>query len=141
MATDEDVYRQSGFSLLEVLIALTIFSVGILAVAGMQGVGLKTMGAASLETRRSISAANQIEATLSKPYDDSLLVDTDHEFAPASPDHGPFEMVDGLATIEWEVEDDFPVAGTKRIAVTIRPILKRGSRPLSTFEYVKAKDY
>jgi type IV pilus assembly protein PilV len=132
---------QQGLTLVEVMMALTIFSIGILAVAGMQGISLKTMGMADRGTRQSVSAAGHIEYLLSIPYDDTRLADTDIGYEPATPDHGPFPMMGSTATIEWEVEDDFPVSDTKRIVVTVRPNGKRGPATLPTFEYVKARDY
>jgi len=132
---------RQGFTLIEVMVALTIFTIGILAVVAMQGIGLKTMRYAFCETYRSVSAASQIETLLCKPYDDAQLTDKDHGYDPESPDHGPFPILDGRATIEWEVADDFPVAGNKRVAIVIRPMRRTDSMATTTYEYVKARDY
>ena len=132
---------QSGLSLIEVMMALTIFTIGILAVAGMQGVSMKTIGKAHWNTRQSVCAASQIESILTKAYDHPTLVDTDNGYEPGVPDHGPYAMDGGPATIEWEIQDDFPVHGTKRITVTVRPINGSGSMAPSIFEYVKASEY
>ena len=141
MKTSSRCYARQGFTLIEVMVALTIFTIGILAVVAMQGIGLKTMRYAFWETHRSVSAASHIETLLCKPYDDAQLTDKDHGYDPESPDHGPFAVLDGQATIQWEVADDLPVAGTKRIAITIRPMRPAGSMATTTYEYVKARDY
>lgn len=136
------VQNQKGVTLLEVLIALTIFTIGIMGVAGMHGVSMKSVGSAHRQTRQSMSAANAIEAILTKPYDHPLLRDGDSGYEPGSPDHGPY-TVDGCpATIEWEVQDDFPVKGTKRITVMIRPAAIGGHvlRSPTVLRYVRASE-
>lgn len=133
---------QKGLTLLEVMMALTLFTVGILAVAGMQGVSMKTVGNAHRQTRQSVSAANLIEEILAKPYDHPLLADGDNGYEPGSPDHGPYSVGGCAATVEWEVQDDFPVKGTKRISVTVRPSATGGHafRSPSILEVVRASE-
>lgn len=137
-----DYTTEKGLTLIEVMIALSIFTIGILAVAGMQGVSMKTIGNAHRQTHQSVSAANLIEKILTQPYDDPLLKDRDNGYEPGVPDHGPYPMNGSPATIEWEVQDDFPVNGTKRITVTVRPIARGGTASLSpsTFQYVRASE-
>ena len=137
-----DDNSQKGLTLIEVMLALTIFTIGILAVAGMQGVSMKTIGNAHRQTRQSVSAANLIERILTQPYDDPLLKDRDNGYELNVPDHGPYPINGSPATIEWEVQDDFPVNGTKRITVTVRPTARGGAATLSpsTFQYVRASE-
>ena len=137
-----DLTKEKGLTLIEVMLALTIFTIGILAVAGMQVVSMKTIGNAHRQTCQSVSAANLIERILTQPYDDPLLQDRDNGYEPGVPDHGPYPMNGSPATIEWEVQDDFPVKGTKCITVTVRP-KARGEGALrspSTFQYVRASE-
>lgn len=122
------------------MIALTIFSIGILAVASMACTGMRGITIALRTTYQSLAAGAYIEDILSRPYGDALLVDTDNGYAPCSPDHGPFEVDTTPATIEWEVDDDFPAPGTKRISLTVRHN-GRGRMRTITYEYVKAKDF
>ena len=139
---ENDFTNEKGLTLIEVMLALTIFTIGILAVAGMQGVSMKTIGNAHRQTRQSVSAANLIESILVQPYDDPTLKDRDNGYAPGAPDHGPYLMNGSPATIEWEVQDDFPVNGTKRITVTVRSTVRGGVGSLSpsTFQYVRASE-
>ena len=68
---------QSGFTLLEVLIALFIFSIGILGVNAMQLTSIQGNSKANRITEASNDAADRIETFLSLGYADPLLVDGD----------------------------------------------------------------
>ena len=83
-----------------------------------------------------------IEGILAKPYNHQLLADRDNGYGPDMPDHGPYAMEGAPATIEWEVHDNFPVPGTKRISITVRPRPGAGGGTLAPtiFEYVKARE-
>ncbi|MBI5063556.1 MAG: prepilin-type N-terminal cleavage/methylation domain-containing protein [Desulfatitalea sp.] len=133
--------NQNGLTLVEVMIALAIFSVGILAVAAMQNVGMTALARARSGSDHSRQAAGQIEAILSMDYDDPTLVDGDNGYHPETPDHGPQPLPGGQASIEWEVDDDFPFPGTKRISVTVHaPANGRGGGPV-VYDYVKARNF
>ncbi|WP_347262084.1 type IV pilus modification protein PilV [Rudaea sp.] len=54
-------YRASGFSLLEVLIALLVFSLGLLGVAGMLVISVKTNNQAYLRTQASFLAQSMAD--------------------------------------------------------------------------------
>jgi prepilin-type N-terminal cleavage/methylation domain-containing protein len=128
-----------GLTLVEVMIALAIFSVGILAVAAMQNVGMAAMTRAHRGSDQARQAAGQIEAILSMDYDDPALADGDNGYHPESPDHGPQPLPGAKATIEWEVDDDFPFPGTKRIAVMVRPQANDQGGPV-VYDCVKARN-
>jgi len=131
---------RQGLTLVEVMIALLLFSVGILAVAAMQNVSMAAFAKAQWSSTNSLQAGERIEAILSIPYEDPQLFDADDGYAPAAPDHGPLPLSSGRGTIEWEVDDDFPVSGSKRITVTIRaPTHGLGGGAFS-YDYVKARD-
>ncbi len=128
-----------GLTLVEVMIALAIFSVGILAVAAMQNVGMAAMARARSGSDHARQAAGQIEAILSMDYDDPALADGDNGYHPESPDHGPQLLPGAKASIEWEVDDDFPFPGTKRIGVTVRPQVSSQGVPV-IYDCVKARN-
>lgn len=133
-------HGRQGLTLVEVMIALLLFSVGILAVAAMQNVGMAAFASAQRSSANSLQAGDRIEEILSRPYEDPLLVDADNGYNPAAPDHGPIALSSGRGTIEWEVDDDFPVSGSKRITVTIRaPTHGLGGGAFS-YDYAKARD-
>ena len=132
--------NQSGLTLVEVMIALAIFSVGILGVAAMQHVGMALLSRAGRGSEYSRQAAAQIEAILSMDYEDPSLSDGDSGYHPEAPDHGPLPLPGGRAGIEWEVDDDFPFPGTKRISVRVRSLAAgQGGEPV-VYDYVKARN-
>lgn len=53
--------RQGGFSLLEVMIALVILSIGLLGLAGLQGTGLRTNHEAYLRSQATLLAYDIVE--------------------------------------------------------------------------------
>jgi type IV pilus assembly protein PilV len=133
--------NQCGFTLLEVVIALLIFTIGLLAVAHMQVVSRYGISKAKKGLLNDIAAGNKMEELLAMAYEDPQLADHDDGYHPEKADHGPFDIAQTNSTIEWEVDDDYPAAHTKRITVTIRSV-NRGGMPLTiSYEYVKSKDY
>jgi type IV pilus assembly protein PilV len=124
---------QQGFTLIEVMIGLFVFSVGILAVAGMQVCSLHCTSKASRGTLDAVAVATQLEQILSLPFEDAGLVDTDDGHYPEHPDHGPFRIESTSSSIEWEVDDDFSAKGLKRISITVR--WNSGRRQFGSFSY------
>lgn len=59
---------QRGFTLLEVMIALTIFSVGILAVVAMQGQAILGNAAAQSLSNASAIAQERMERVMQQPF-------------------------------------------------------------------------
>ena len=96
-----------GFTLIEVLIAMVIFSIGILGVAQMQIMAIKGNATARMLTDTVVQATDQIELLLLRPYDHDDLTEGPHTgVAPAG------------YTLVWEVSDDTPVQGNKTITIT-----------------------
>jgi len=117
---------QQGFTLIEVLIALAIFSVGMLAVGAMQITSTNSNASARIHTEEYTWVVDQIERLTALSYDDDDLdPDEDHS------------VVQGPYTVSWTVVDDAPVVGAKRIAVTADGSHRR-ARPI-TIEFIKAR--
>ena len=114
-----------GFTLIEVLIAMAIFSVGILAVGAMQINSVNTNTGARIHTEESTWVVDQIERLTALDYDNADLTAGDHT------------VVQGPYTVQWTVTDDSPVAGAKRIAVTATGGHQR-ARTI-TIEFIKAR--
>lgn len=60
--------RDSGFTLVEVLIAMAILSVGILGIAGLAGTAVKSSGYSKSLTQATNLAQDRIEALMSVDY-------------------------------------------------------------------------
>jgi prepilin-type N-terminal cleavage/methylation domain-containing protein len=114
-----------GFTLIEVLMAMAIFSVGILAVGAMQINSANSNTGARIHTEEYTWVVDRIERLTALGYDDPDLA------------AGNRSVVQGPYTISWTVVDDSPVAGAKRIAVTATGSHRR-ARPV-TIDFIKAR--
>lgn len=112
---------QKGFTLIEVLMAMVIFTVGILALAGLQITTISGNAAARMQTEATAIGARVVERLRSLPFGhDDLVPMVQPHSLPAS-SSGPY-MVD------WTVRADTPVNGTKMVCVTVIPINKINGR-------------
>jgi prepilin-type N-terminal cleavage/methylation domain-containing protein len=85
-----------GFSLIEVLIAMAIFSIGILALTSLQIRSINQNATAKMQTAATTLAVDWMEQLISRPYDDAWLDEAD----------SPFEVQRGSYTIVWDVNED-----------------------------------
>ena len=97
--------RQSGFTILEVMVAISILAIGLLAVFSGQNMAIRGNDRANRLTEAMTLAQDKVEELLALPYDD---VD-----ATGSPVNDP-----GGYTITWVV-DDTVVTNAKLITVTV----------------------
>ena len=115
-----------GFTLVEVLMAMAIFSIGILAVGTMQINSANSNTGARIHTEEYTWVVGQIERLTALDYSaDELSQDDPHSVA-----RGPY-------TVSWTVVDDSPVEGAKRITVTATGLHAR-ARPIA-IEFIKAR--
>ena len=114
-----------GFTLIEVLIAMAIFSLGILAVGAMQINSANSNTGARIHTEEYTWVVDRIERLTALDYDDAILA------------AGNRSVVQGPYTISWTVVDDSPVVGAKRVAVTATGSHHR-ARPV-TIDFIKAR--
>ncbi len=102
-----------GFTLIEVLIVLAIFSIGILAVAAMQMTSTKGNASARRITEATALAENQIENLMQVSYDHADL----------NPANNPHESTQGPYTVNWNAtEIDLDADGTndsKTVSVAV----------------------
>lgn len=119
MKTEKKTYTKSGekgFTLIEALVALAIFSIGILGVATMQIIAMNSNTLARLQTEATALAVNKMEVLHRLPYSDDDL------------DKGSYEEVDGAYRVAWGVQDG-PVNETKMVQVIVTPKNRKG-RPV-----------
>lgn len=91
-----------GFTLIEVLIAMVVFAIGILAITGMQISATQGNQSARLRTEAVSYASEYMENLISQGY--------------AAVTNG--SATEGPITIAWTVKNDTPIAGSKTITVT-----------------------
>jgi prepilin-type N-terminal cleavage/methylation domain-containing protein len=107
--------KEYGYTLIEVLIALTIFAVGLLAVAGMQTAAVRMNSTADKLTNLSTWGMDKIEELSAFPYSDPLL---DSAVNPHLEQLGDY-------TISWTVIENNPITNTKNITVTVTGVGKK----------------
>jgi len=133
-------YKERGFTLIEVLIALAIFSIGILGVGTMQLRSSSGNTSARIHTEASVWAQDRVETLMLLSYSDALL------------STGAHNLNEGLYTVNWTVWDNgggaiagavtqflngiTPANNTKIIEVTVTG---RGNRS-STVVFVRAQN-
>ncbi len=100
--------REGGFAILEALIAITVFTIGVLAVLSMQTASVMSNDNARGVTEQSTLAADLVERLMPLPYNHADLADGAHP-----------PIVQGSYTISWTVDDDAMIPDTKTITVTV----------------------
>lgn len=137
----------NGFTIIEVLVAIGILSIGILGMATMQITSIKGNDTAGKLTSNSIMAINRIEQIIALDYDDADLTGSVYDHTtdtsltahltanagvglhqnPADSDGLDNNMdgqIDetgetGAMSIEWQVVQDYPILDSKWIKITV----------------------
>jgi type IV pilus modification protein PilV len=97
-----------GFTIIEVMIAMAIFAIGILAVISMQIGSINQNAAARMQTKATSLAVECLEILKMLPYDHTDLDEGNN----------PHQNQYGSYTIVWEVTETLDLP-TKRITVTV----------------------
>ena len=92
-----------GFTLLEVVIALAVFSIGILAIASIQISSINGNASARMQTEATTLAVERLERLIALPYDHADLDENNN----------PHLATSGVYTIIWRITDDDPIPLTK----------------------------
>ena len=116
---------EAGFTFMEVLIALSILTVGMLAVAQMQIMGIRGNDLSGRTTEALNLAQQQVEQLHCKMWNETME-DPDLEDTNAG-NNGDLESVTdvdhettiGRQRVVWNIADNTPIANTKTIVVTV----------------------
>jgi type IV pilus modification protein PilV len=120
--------KSEGFTLIEVIVALAVLTIGILAVNAMQTVSVRGNSTANRLTTAATWATDRAEVLFNLEYDDDDLMDDGGgaadglaglNDATAATADGNALSPDGDYTIYWNVAEDEPMPNLKTINVII----------------------
>lgn len=134
--------NQTGFTLIEVLIAVCVLTIGILGANVMQITAISGNSTANRITESTSWASDRVESLLGLDYDDSALNDGDADGDAGLTDtvpgaDGNLTSPDGNYSIYWNVSEDSPFIGVKTINVIITT-LEKGITKSVTMTYIKS---
>ena len=112
-----------GFSLVELMIAITLIGIGILSLAALFPVSMRKVSRGDLESRATFQAEAKIEELKREPW--ATLVNA------ASAD-----TVETVFVRNWTVQEDAPVLGMKTVSVTVSWADGRGPRSILLSSYL-----
>jgi type IV pilus assembly protein PilV len=141
--------NERGFSIIEVMITISIMCIGILALASMQISSMRGNAFAGAVTEGATWGADQIEKLMHLSWTDTLLQDADQDGADGLNDVGfdndsdtqpdaDFQTTEGRFTIHWNVADDVVTTNTKTINVIVL-WLEHGAQKQVTIQRVVPK--
>ena len=125
--------KEAGYTLIEILVAMAIFSIGILAVASMQVAAVNGNATARYNNEASVLAQDQLERLILMNYD------------PLSP---PTELTPGTShtvmdptgqyRISWTIPNLLPTSNAVTINMTVQWFERDRLRRIS-YRFVKAQ--
>lgn len=134
-----DRKKNEGYTLIEVLIAMAIFAIGILAVASLQtNAVMKTTSSRNITEALEL-ASGHAEFLQGLPlYDQTLDLDNsgtaDQFDIPPDLVNGDHEIQMGRYTIQWTVTPDVPI-----VALTPNPYSTAGPDPLTISKTIEVR--
>jgi len=144
MVKDRPVLRTAqGFSIIEVLITIVIFSIGFLAMNSLQIASVNSNSSSQRLSTLSSWTADRIEQLLGMDYDTELVESGVADGAAGLDDVGAgvadgFDTSpDGAIELSWNIADDEPMAGTKTIRIIVRKVMGPGQGTQLTMNYVR----
>jgi len=120
---DRLILNQNAFSLIEILIAIAIFSIGMLAVVSLQISSMNVNASSRSLTDATAMASERMERLLALPYNNNNLTDTDGDGDAGLGDIGEddnnadFQETNGIYNIFWNIAENQFINDTKTIRV------------------------
>lgn len=145
-----DLAEQSGLSLVEVMIAIMIFSLGAMAVLTMTTGSFRANGFSAAIDGATSLGRTKMDALISLDYDHADLTDVTVDGLTGLGDNHPasnplsdplradFSEINGRYQVFWNVAANTPVNGAKRIAVIISWQSNQVTKQL-VFQTIKAE--
>jgi type IV pilus assembly protein PilV len=139
-----------GYSLIEVLIAMAVFAIGVLAIFSMHITATNSNALARGVTENYTAAMDKVEELMARPFNHADLDDGDHTEAMNADgiDNDGDGFVDGLdfdgendgyISLEWQVSDirmfDQDI---KSVRVTVASTVNRNREKEIVFDFLKA---
>ena len=100
---------ESGFTLIEVIIAISVLTIGILAVASMQVSAIRGNSFAIRQTESTTIALDRMEKIMALSYEDAELAAGSHTDPSPPSRYG----------VVWNVAADSPLNNAKRVTVMV----------------------
>ena len=119
-----------GFTLIEVMIALMLLSIGILGVFKLQMAGMRSLTMSRQRLYCSKVASSYLEQMMALDYYHEWLTDGRHD---------PVDLAEGNGTVVWEIKENQPYAGSKLIRVSIEYSIQNTSPLNFSLEYIKPR--
>jgi len=119
--------NKSGFTILEVLIGVSIFAVGMLGVTALLISSVNANSFSGKLTEASVLAANKLEELMNVPYGSASLLDGDNDtmgglhHATLATADGADEGVgkNGIFNVYWNNAPNQPVTGSTTVGITV----------------------
>jgi prepilin-type N-terminal cleavage/methylation domain-containing protein len=120
--------NQKGFTLIEVMMALVMFSIGITAVLTLQITAVKTNLSSYYIQGANNALNNRIEKLINEPYENVKTEKT-----------GQLDISSPLFSTSWEVTKNCPEPEIKKIDISVQ--WKRGSKNHHIDYFVYKKNF
>lgn len=116
-------FGAEGFSLVEMMVAITVVGIGILSLAMLFPVSMRKVSRGDLESRATFNAEAKIEELKRTPWDNLVNV-------------AGVDTVETAFARNWTVQEDAPVLGMKTVAVTVSWRDTQGPRSILLSSYL-----
>ena len=146
--TIKEKFNNQGFTLIEVVIALAVFAIGILGVFTLHITAINGNASARGVTENYLTGMDKVEELMARPFDDPLLV-AGGPYTLASDADGIDNDGDGMVdevgevgdiNIQWQVQDNIMWDQTvKLVTVTVTSSVNGGRQKTVSFDFLRAE--